>query len=337
MNGPGRVLVVDDEPSVCALIRDGLAPYGFRCTTVSEPRKAKHLLDHQGFSVMVTDVAMEGLGGLDLLAHARQSTPDCKVILITGKPSAEVLAEALSLGAYDYFPKPFDIRRLVDTIKGAMVDESGSQHLPMRAAKAMEMESRLRETSLETIRALAHAVEAKDPYTRRHSEQVTHYALNIAEYLERPAKEIESIRIAALLHDIGKIGIPDNILTKPGALEQAELAMVRKHPILGSEILSNITIFEQEARLVRYHHENWDGSGYPDGLAAEEIPLGARIINVADSMDAMLMKRTYKRAYSSRKMLRELARCAGRQFDPQIAAAAIEWCNRHPKKLILAR
>jgi putative nucleotidyltransferase with HDIG domain len=335
VRGPPRVLIVDDEPQVCALIRDGLADSGLRCTAVTKPAKAKQLLDQKDFNVMVTDIAMPEASGLDLLAHARHSVPGCKVILITGKPSAEVLAKALSLGAYDYFLKPFDIANLVAAVKGAVADPCDSRHLPLRAAKALEMEFRLRETALESIRALAQAVEAKDPYTRRHSDQVTHYALNIAKRLKCSESEIESIRIAAMLHDIGKIGIPDHILTKPGPLAPSELAMVRRHPVLGSEILRNISVFGQEAMLVRHHHENWDGQGYPDGLQAEEIPFGARIINVADSMDAMLMKRTYKRAYSVRKMLAELARCAGKQFDPQVAAVAVEWCRGHPEKLIL--
>jgi response regulator RpfG family c-di-GMP phosphodiesterase len=335
VRGPPQVLIVDDEPQVCALIRDGLADSGLRCTAVTKPAKAKQLLDQKDFNVMVTDIAMPEASGLDLLAHARHSVPGCKVILITGKPSAEVLAKALSLGAYDYFLKPFDIANLVAAVKGAVADPCDSRHLPLRAAKALEMEFRLRETALESIRALAQAVEAKDPYTRRHSDQVAHYARHLGRAAGLAEDLVESIRTAALLHDVGKIGIPDHILTKPGRLTSKEFSHVRRHPMLGFQILQNISVFSVEAKLVRHHHENWDGSGYPDGLAGEAIPRGARIINLADSIDAMLMKRTYKDAYSVPKMLEEIQRGSGTQFEPQLAQVALNWCRNHSNLLIL--
>ena len=144
----------------------------------------------------------------------------------------------------------------------------------------------------------------------------------------------ETIRVSALLHDVGKIGVPDRILTKPGKLTDDEFEYVRRHPPLGADILANITLFGHEALIVRHHHENWDGSGYPDGLTGEEIPWAARVINIADSIDAMLMERTYKSAYAIDRMMLELRMCAGRQFDPAIAAAALSWCDQHPDELI---
>ncbi len=330
-----QVLVVDDEPQICEMILDGLALQGFSCKAVNEGLQAKQLLRDGSFAVLVTDVAMPGISGLDLLAHVRSSLPHCKVILVTGVPGADLIADALTLGAYDYLPKPVDMDQLIQSVGRALGDTSSYQYLPRRAAKAIEMESRVLQASLESIRALAQAVEAKDPYTRRHSEQVAHYAVHLGAHMKAEPAALESLRIAALLHDIGKIGTPDHILTKAGELTKEEFSLIRQHPLLGSEILEHISMFAKEARLVRHHHENWDGAGYPDGLAGEAIPWGARVINVADSMDAMLMKRTYKAAYPVTKMLSELEACAGKQFDPTIATAAIEWCNSRPEELIL--
>ncbi|NQT20039.1 MAG: HD-GYP domain-containing protein, partial [Planctomycetes bacterium] len=168
------------------------------------------------------------------------------------------------------------------------------------------------------------AVEAKDPYTRRHSEQVAHYAVNLAGALGLPPSAVESIRVASLLHDLGKIGVPDRILTKPEPLTDEEFEHIRRHPAMGSEILSSITMFGEETQLIRYHHERWDGKGYPNGLTGEESPLASRIMQVADCIDAMLMQRAYKKGYPVEKMIGELIRCAGVQFDPKIAAAAVQ-------------
>lgn len=187
------------------------------------------------------------------------------------------------------------------------------------------------------VRALVRAVEAKDFYTRWHSEQVAHYAVHLAQRLGLEAKTVESIRIAALLHDVGKIGVPDHILVKPGPLTEEEFAIVRRHPGMGAEILSHIAMLDQEAVLVRHHHERWDGGGYPEGLFGDQTPLGARLIQISDSIDAMLMERTYKRCYSPEKMIDELVRCAGKQFDPVLAGEAVQWCRANPDKLVLPR
>ena len=333
MSAPGQILVVDDEPQICGLIRDALASEGMPCVSVTSSSRAQGLVRDGGYDVVITDLAMPQTTGLDLLAQARSNAPDCKVILITAFASEDSLAGALRLGAYDFLEKPFDVSILVQSVRDAL-----SGHvppLPARAAHAMQTAQLQRQTHLESIQALAQAVEAKDPYTRRHGEQVAYYAGQLARQVGMTAEELGSLHVATLLHDVGKIGVPDHILTKPGALTDEEFSYIRKHPLLGSRILENISVFTQEAGLVRHHHENWDGSGYPDGLAGEDIPQGARIINIADSIDAMLMKRVYKDAYGVEKMLSELQRGKGRQFDPALADMAINWCRNNLSKLIL--
>ncbi len=329
------VIVVDDEPEVCEDIAAGLAASSIPCTVFEHSLKAREHLTAHLCRVLVSDIIMPQMNGFDLLMHARQSWPECKVILMTGMIDTSALADALSLGAYDYLQKPFDLQQLVEAIDRAIQADTDDSYLPIRAAKAMQMEAQIRQASLESIRALVHAVEAKDDYTRRHSEQVRHYSVNFAEHLGVAHKLLESIRVAALLHDIGKIGIPDSILTKTGPLNSEEFAHVCRHPALGAEILEHISMFAGEARLVRHHHERWDGGGYPDHLSGTQIPLGARIICTADSLDAMLMRRTYKEAYPIEKVIGELYQGQGTQFDPDIALATIDWVQTNPNKLIL--
>lgn len=331
----GHVLIVDNEPSVCSLIEGELSEHGFRCSTTSDPRRAKALLAGQAFDVLIADIAMPHLGGIELLAEVRDRRPQCKVVLMTGVSNRHWVSQALLLGAYDYIEKPFQSSQLLKVVGGAAGGRADRPVLHERAAAALEHSARVRQLALDSVRALVQAVEAKDPHTRRHSEQVAHYAVHLAHALGLSDPAIESLRVAGLLHDIGKIGVPDHILTKPGPLTEEELAYIRRHPALGADILANITLFGAEAQLVRHHHERWDGQGYPDGLTGEESPLPSRILQVADSIDAMLMERVYKSGYSVDRMIGELIRCAGTQFDPRIAAAAVQWCRVNPDKLVL--
>jgi putative nucleotidyltransferase with HDIG domain len=335
-SGPARILIVDDEPQICDCIRDELLVRGFHCTISTQGEEARNILREQAFDVVIADVTLPGINGLDLLSCAKGISSSCKVILITGSPKREYLAQAILSGAYEYMEKPFRSKELFEVVSRAVTDFSPETPLIARAADAMETSEKTRQASLDSVRALVRAVEAKDPYTRRHSEQVAHYAVNLSAAMNLTPAMIETIRVASLLHDIGKIGVPDHILLKPGPLTPEEFENIRRHPALGADILSNISLFNREANLVRHHHETWDGTGYPDGLAAEEAPLGSRIIHMADAMDAMLMERTYKRGYHVQKMLDEIIRCSGSQFDPRIAATALQWCRTNPEKLIVS-
>lgn len=332
---PARVLVVDDQPQVVEMIRKEVSAAGFECVGCNDPVEAVRLIGEKPFDVVVTDITMPELSGMDLLARVRQCTPECKVILITGHSTQDYLGQALMLGAFDYVEKPFDPVELVELVHRAVRSDDEVAPLAARAAASTQPGFHARQASLDSVRALVRAVEAKDPYTRQHSEHVTHYAIKLGEAMGLGGEELESLRAAALLHDVGKIGVPDHILTKPGRLTADEFEHIHRHPALGEAILSNITAFKREAMLIRYHHERWDGMGYPDGLAGEEIPKLSRIICVADCIDAMLMARTYKEGYPPEKMIEELTRCAGSQFDPKIAIAAVRWCHENRNELIL--
>ena len=331
---PIFVLIVDDEAQVCSLMREELMAHNCVCSISGSAIDARARLVTGRFDVMVADIILPHESGLELLADVKRYVPECKVVLVTGKGSQETLAKAVFLGACDYIEKPFAKGALVAAVLRAAASE-GVSELSSRSAAAIEMGVHLQHTSLESVMALARAVEAKDAYTRRHSEQVAHYATHIATSINAGQTLVRSIRIAGLLHDIGKIGVPDYILTKPGPLTEDEFGYVRQHPTLGADILSHISFLKAEATLVRHHHERWDGTGYPDGLFAESIPLGSRIIQMADSIDAMLMARTYKPAFPAAKMLDELVHQAGTQFDPELVPVAVAWCRHNPDRLIV--
>ncbi|MCD4699189.1 MAG: HD domain-containing protein, partial [Phycisphaerae bacterium] len=323
-----------------------------RCVSVHSGRDAMRLLADGKFDVVVLDLFLPGVSGMDLLKFISGRGLSTRAICITGVSASHTSQEALAAGAFDFFEKPFDVFNLIESVRCAaeshcdVVDDRG-QTAPSGQYPANEREEfhappawvggdeQLKQALLEFTGALVHAVEAKDPYTRQHSDHVAHYAEQFARHVGVSENMVESIRVAALLHDIGKIAIPDSVLTKPGKLSRREFALIRRHPDVGAAILMNITMLKAEARLVRYHHENWDGSGYPAGLSGRKIPLGSRILNIADSIDAMLMQRTYKKAYPVDQMLDELDRCAGKQFAPDLAPQAVDWCRNNPSKLIL--
>lgn len=186
---------------------------------------------------------------------------------------------------------------------------------------------RLNDTYVGSIRALVAAVEAKDPYTRAHSTTVATHAEAISQRMQMSYAEIETIRTAALLHDIGKIGVPDIILTKPGPLTDAEYTIVKQHPETALAILGHISLLAGERPLILHHHERFEGGGYPDGLCGESIPMGARVLAVADAIDAMFSPRSYKPAFDRHCVQKELERCSGRQFDPQVTLVALDWLD----------
>lgn len=202
------------------------------------------------------------------------------------------------------------------------------------ALRLEEINARLKQTYLESTRALIAAVEAKDPHTEAHSLTVTLYAEGIARRLNLDGQTLPIIRTAALLHDIGKIGVPDHILTKPGRLTDAEWQIIKRHPLMAVQILEHASFLRAELPIILYHHERWDGRGYPEGLAGPRIPIGARILNVADAMDAMFSCRAYKDGYSLDRVIEELERGKGSQFDPQVAEAAIAWLLGNPDEIV---
>lgn len=305
-----RILMVDDEASVL----EGLAALlgrRFQVTTAVGGRAGLEVLSEDpGFAVIVSDMNMPGMTGAQFLGEARTVAADAVRLLLTGSNDLEDAVAAVNEGQiFRFLTKPCPSDILI-----AAVDAAVHQHdLQVSAHR------RLQESLTSSIRALARAIDAKDPSTRMHSERVAHLATRIAEAMGWPPDRVDLIRDAGLVHDVGKIGVPDAVLLKPGRLTDDEFEAVKLHAALGAEIVSEILTPEQVS-WVRHHHEKFDGSGYPDRIAGEDIPEAARILCVADSVDVMT-SRPYCEPRTWEDAMDECRRVAGSHFDPRVVEA----------------
>lgn len=303
--------MVDDELSVLEGL-SALLGRRFQCTIAVGGRAGLDVLaEDPGFSVIVSDMNMPGMTGAEFLGQARTTAPDAVRLLLTGSNDLEDAVAAVNQGQiFRFLTKPCPSEVLI-----AAVDAAVEQHdLQVTARK------RVQETLNASIRALARAIDAKDPSTRMHSERVAHLATRIAEAMGWPADRVEHLREAGLVHDVGKIGVPDAVLLKPGRLTDEEFEIVKQHAALGAEIVSEVLSPELVA-WVRHHHERYDGSGYPDRIAGDDIPEGARILCVADSVDVMTSRRPYCEPRTWEDAMDECRRVAGTHFDPRVVEA----------------
>ena len=320
-----RVLLVEDEPQVRALIASYLNKEGFAVTEAGDVIGGVRSL-HEEFDVVVTDIRLPGASGNELVAAVKARWPATQVIVITGLQDAQVAAEALNAGADRYLFKPFGMpelrAHLADSLgrRDRLLAERTEKRLLTHEARARAEQAR--EAVLKGARALVRAVEVRDPYTRGHSERVGRYALVLAEALNNVHQRIDmdALKLACELHDVGKIGVPDAILNKEERLTPEEFQQVRKHPRTGRRILEPLLDDETVLAVVSWHHERWDGAGYPDGLTSETIPLAARLVSCADALDAMTSDRAYRQALSWEEALRQMRDLAGAQFDPGMVA-----------------
>ncbi len=308
-----RILVIDDEQVIRNLIVEILENAGYEVVGADTPELALEVLEaRDDFSLVVSDIVMPGLSGLDLLEGVRMRRPSLPVVLVTGAGTYENLSRALTRGAAGLVTKPFTHGELQAAVADAIE----------RAAKS-ELELRERLLTPTLASALANAIEARDNELHGHCERLATLAVRLAEELELPHTQIESVRLGAILHDVGKIGIPDRVLLKPGPLDDEELALVRTHTLIGDTVLEPLDLLTTVRPIVRHHHERWDGDGYPDRLAGEEIPLGARIVAVADGIEAMSSRALYREPLDGPAVVEELRRCRGTQWDARIVDVAL--------------
>ncbi|MFC2014838.1 HD domain-containing phosphohydrolase [Chloroflexota bacterium] len=320
-----RILIVDDEQVIRDVLYEELSELGYQCSTVSNGYDALARLTAENFDVVLLDIKMPGISGLEVLAKVRSNHLDTAIIILTAVNDVDTAVKAMKQGAYDYICKPFDLGDIAvsisRTVEQKRLELEIIEYRQNLEDKVTEQTLKIRTLSLEAITTLIYALEAKDKYTSGHSQRVADLSVAIAQEMGLPKNTIENIRLAGLLHDLGKIGIKESILNKPGSLDNDEYQHVKKHPEIGEHILVPFTSAALTLSLIRNHHERYDGTGYPDGLRAEQIPLGARILAVSDAYEAMTSERPYRKPLSDSAARVEIDSGKGGQFDPEVAMA----------------
>ncbi len=339
-----RILVVDDEPMIREILRETLEQEGHRVSEAENGKVACDMIGTEGFDLVLTDVKMPVMDGFTLMKNLGDLTDVIPIIVITSFSDIDVAVDAIRLGAYDYIVKPFNISQVTISVRRALerrrlllenvqykksleakvVEKTidlirKNKKLEQQATLLEDLLRDLRESYEATLDAMVSAIESRDYETKHHCRRVQAYAVLLAERCGVSAEDLMEISYGALLHDVGKIGVPDSILLKPGKLTEEEWETMRNHTLIGYKMISRIKFLNKGAAdIVLYHHERWKGGGYPYGIAGEEIPLGARIFSIADTFDAITSKRVYKDAVPIDLAREEIERCSGDQFDPEV-------------------
>jgi putative nucleotidyltransferase with HDIG domain len=327
---PDRILVVDDEEAIREIVASMLTSAGYACKQAGSGMEALAVLTSgDEFELMLSDLMMADLDGIGLLERTKEKYPDMPVVMVTAVHDISVALAAIRNGAYDYLLKPFEREQLLATVSRALENrrlklENRTYQTNLESlveARTLQLQKALRDLERSydiTLQALGDALDLKDRETEGHSRRVTAFTMAIARHMGLPPEQVAMIARGAFLHDIGKMAIPDKILNKPGKLDPDEVLIMKEHCFKGYQIVKRIPFLEDACDIVYSHQEHFDGSGYPRGLKGKEIPLGARIFSVADTLDAITSDRVYRPARSFPVARAEIARCAGTQFDPEV-------------------
>ena len=324
VTGQGSILIVDDEELLRRSLRKKLSKGGYHCQEAGSGDEALERLRSDPADLVILDIWMPGKSGRELLPEIRASYPETAVIMATAVTEASVIIGCMKEGAQDYIPKPFDLGEVMLSVEGVL----GKRQLELEIKNYQQhLEQRVEEQTEETralflggVEALVFALEAKDQYTAGHSQRVAEIAVAIGQELSLPPDELEDLRWGALLHDVGKIAVDPLIQNKPGKLTAEEYRHIMVHAQVGPDIVKPL-VNQKIVAIIRHHHDRYDGSGLDQTVRGEDIPLGARILVVADTFDAMTSDRPYRSAISAREALDEIRRCSGTQFDPGVVSA----------------
>jgi putative nucleotidyltransferase with HDIG domain len=326
------VLVVDDEEPIRNALRKYLKQQQFEVYAAGSGEEALQQLKLHKVALMLSDIRMPGTSGVDLVPQALEIEPDLAILMLTAVNDATSAALCMQRGAMDYLTKPIELADLGRAVQRALkrremqlenreLNQWLKEEVSTRTAELQRERHRLERVSTATLEALVNALEAKDPYLRGHSARVADLSANIAAELQLPEEEVERIRMAGRLHDLGKIGTREGVVNKEGPLTPEEFEHVKQHVIIGAQILAPLTHLGDVVSMVRSHHERWDGTGYPEGLRGEEIPIGGRIIAAAEVFDALTTSRPYQDKMTPEQAVERLADLSDTVLDPKVFEA----------------
>lgn len=332
MAGPVQILVVDDEEPIRNALKKFLSQQQFEVYAAGTGEDALQQLRRHRIALMLCDIRMPGTSGVDLVPQAIEIEPELAILMLTAVNDATSAALCMQRGAMDYLTKPIELADLGRAVQRALkrremlgenrqLNQWLKEEVSTRTAELQRERGKLERLSIATLEALVNALEAKDPYMRGHSARVADLSATIAHQLGLADEDLEHVRVAGRLHDIGKIGTRESVLNKQGALTPDEFEHVKQHVVIGSQILAPLSHLGDIIPAVRHHHERWDGTGYPDGLRGEEIPIGARIIGAAEVFDALSTSRAYQEKMSPENAVERIADLSGTVLDPQVVEA----------------
>ena len=325
MTAEPRVLIADDDPAIRSVLRTIFSGSGYALREAADGAEALRVVEGEGADLVLSDLQMPGVGGLELLRRAKARDDTIAFIVLTGAGTVENAVQALRLQADDYLVKPFHVDEVLLASERALrtrrlVRENRGYQQTLEARVA-EQSRQIEGLLADAIRALATAIETRDDYTGGHVERVARYAAATGRELGLRREDLRALWVAALLHDVGKIGVSDAILRKPGALTDDEYAEMKRHPEIGALVMERSSFLRPGLPGVLHHQERWDGSGYPYGLRGEEISLQGRVVAVVDTYDAIVSSRPYRDAGTCEQALDEIRACAGTHFDPAVVDA----------------
>ncbi len=339
-------MVVDDEEAICNAIRRFLLQQGYEALTASSGEEALEMLQRHKVTAILLDVNLPGMSGVDLVPRIVEMEPHVAILMLTAVNDATAAALCMQRGAMDYLTKPIDLphlRRAIQRalqqrhamVEGQQINRWLKEEVAVRTAELRLERANLERISLATLEALINALEAKDPYLRGHSARVADMAATVAAEMGRSDEEVETVRTRGRLHDIGKIGIREEILNKQGPLTDEEYEHVKQHVVVGSQILAPLVHLGEVIAFVRSHHERWDGGGYPDRLVAQAIPWGARVIGTVEIYDALTTSRPYQEKMAPAIAVERMRELVGSVLDPDVHVALAAVVERRTALIFL--
>ena len=325
-----KIIAVDDEEGIVDSLSVFLKRSGYDLTGVTDPMEAIEKVKNEHFDLMILDFIMTPIHGDKVVEEIRKFNKELYILLLTGhKDLAPPLETIRKLDIQGYCEKSDKFDQLLLLIESGIKSIEQMNEIKRINDELSDTLERLEKAYLDSIETLRYTVEAKDPYTKGHSDRVSAYSVLLGKYVGLPEEDLKTLKIGGLFHDIGKIGIPDSILLKEAKLTDDEYSQIKNHPSIGAHILCNAEAFKDIIPIVKHHHEKFDGTGYPGKLKGNDIPYFARIAAIADTFDAMTSRRTYRDSLPIDVVKAEIERCSGTQFDPELAKVFLDILNNH--------